>query len=145
MKIDNNVIYIAFYIVLIVAFIKEILIPLIKKKKTRKETGLKIQKRMNEENLSFEQAKNRQIIDYIAELGEVKIDIFEFNNLKIKKYDRVSFKADEIGYINGYFVGLKASQAKGYTYHFVIKTDNDKIISAPVELIYEDTVVVYGS
>lgn len=75
----------------------------------------------------------------------LNIDKYEmkFDEIEINKGYIISFNDFENGYIYGEFLGLKKSNAAGYSFLYVIKCDDDTLIAAPVELIDKKSIVVY--
>lgn len=128
MYLNKEVITIAI-ILACIAIGKEKIYPKIKQKKTKKSSI----------------DKNKIISDKIAELYKVDKKHATIGEINIEQGDRITFQTEEFGFVVGEFIGLKNSNAQGYTSHFIIKRTDNTIISAPIEIIEEDTLTVYKS
>lgn len=113
------------------------------KKKNFKRIG-EIEKIMEEENVSFEEAKDiladREVIKVIN-ISRTEWDLG--NGLVLKQGDKVSFIDKEVGFIQGSFFGLIEPKAVGYGNLYILKTPDNNFRQAPVAYIKKDTINVY--
>jgi len=98
---------------------------------------------MMEEGITFEQAKQELLNKRMAEHFEIELTSYEFFGKVVNQGERVSFQTEEYGFISGRFLGCRQCKAEGYTYNFFIWKHDDNVVSAPIEAIKKDTLMVY--
>jgi len=96
-----------------------------------------------EDGISFEQAKQELLNERMAEHYEIELTSYDFFGKVINRGERVSFQTEEYGYISGKFLGCRECKAEGYTYNFFVWKNDDYVVSAPIEAIKKDTLMVY--
>lgn len=123
------------------------LVNFIKKEKNKRNNvkGIReIEQIMEEENVSFEKAKDiladREVMKVIN-ISRTEWDLG--NGLVLKQGDKVSFIDKEVGFIQGSFFGLIEPKAVGYGNLYILKTPDNNFRQAPVAYIKKDTINVY--
>lgn len=106
--------------------------------------SFRIKKLMREEQLDFNKAQEMIITQKIAEVFNMDEVELTLNNITVNQGEKVSFMVEDNSFFSGEFVGIKRSQALGYTYNFFLKLQGDRIYSAPIETIIEDTFTSHG-
>lgn len=116
----------------------------LKSSKERKEQLEKVDELIEKEGLSYEAARNKVINDKIMDL--IKVSKHEWvvrNDLVIRQGDRVSFVDEEVGLIQGDFLGLIVPEAVGYGDLYVLKKPDNTFRQAPIAYVNTDTIQVY--
>lgn len=102
-----------------------------------------IENLMKKENLSFEDSRDKYLSLKLANKLKIDNNAYTLYGWDIKQGDRVTFSCGSIGYVSGDFIGLRDSQAHGYTKHFIVRTEDRGIVAAPIEDIDKDTIRVF--
>lgn len=114
-----------------------------------KDENMRINKRLNtimkEENVSFEDAKQKLFLDEIVKALEIDVSHWVVNrNLTLIKGDRVSFEDKEVGLVQGIFLGIKKPDIVGYDDIYVVRDTRKSIIrQASISYVKEETINVY--
>jgi hypothetical protein len=109
----------------------------------RRKINGKVSEIMAKDGLSFEDARDKLLVEKIAKIVEVEHISSKLGEIEVRQGDRISFlHLDDKVYITGDFVGAKDSMADGYSEHICIRTDN-KILYTPVEVIDLTTLKIY--
>ncbi len=134
-----NHVLLTLYIATSIFVIFEIFIPQLKRQALIKEIDFL----MNKEKISFEEAKEKLNTKKMARIFKIDQDILVVDDKVIKQGDRVSFQANQQGFVTGEFLGLKELSSRVRNSHFFIKMPDNKIISGPVEMMFNETLLVY--
>lgn len=114
-----------------------------KERDTPKEIK-EIEKIMEEENVSFERAKDifsdREVMKVIN-ISKTEWDVG--NGMILKQGDKISFVDKEVGFIQGSFFGLIEPKAVGYGNLYILKTPDNTFRQAPIAFVKKDTINVY--
>jgi len=96
-------------------------------------------------HISFKEAKDRVMMDEIADALEIDEKFWHVSrNTILARGDKVSFVDKEIGLIQGTFLGLIKPAMLGYDDIYVIKIDETSMIrQAAISYVKEDTINVY--
>lgn len=97
---------------------------------------------MNNNNISYEEAKRKMILMEISKALKVDFKDWEVNkNLVLRQGDKVSFVDKEVGFIQGDFLGLIKPDVVGYDYLYILRNHKTSTIrQAPISYVKEDTV-----
>lgn len=103
-----------------------------------------VERIMEEEHTTFEQAKDKRIIKDIMKYAKIqKTEWMVRSDLIIKQGDKVSFVDEECGFVQGTFLGIVTPDAVGYGDLYVIQKQDRSFRQAPLALIKKDTINVY--
>lgn len=91
------------------------------------------------ENISYEEAKAIFISRLVENTFTFDKSNHDIDGISIEKGDYISFQDETQKYIRGQILGFKESKAEGYTYHYGIKSQDNKVIFKPVETIVGGT------
>lgn len=95
-------------------------------------------------NIGIEKFEEKKLVYLLSEAFKICNKEIDIGHQHMKQGDSVSFETVTYGEVTGTFIGVKQNNAEGYTYNFILKTDNNKIISAPVDFIVKDSVRIFS-
>lgn len=139
MAISKETIITSLIILTVIYTVKEKIYPYLKKYKIKIDNRKKIDKLVNEDNLSLEEATAKLISNNIINNFKIDKKSCMIHEQILKEGDLISYQDEDLRYIRGTVLGFKISKAEGYTYHYYLLKNDNTVLIKPIETIVPNT------